>query len=123
MTLDWIEVDNEEIKHSKLLGSTKNKSCSACKVDPTLAFDHAVLIKRYECKASACYMNDETCAVRYKTVTCSVAGTTQYFQLGEHLVNAEDVSPQFARGLPSFVKEVVRGVMENNPPEPIPNHR
>jgi hypothetical protein len=45
MTLDWIEVDNE---HSKLLGSTKNKSCSACKVDPTLAFDHAVLIKRYE---------------------------------------------------------------------------
>ena len=50
-------MDNEEIKHSKLLGSTKNKSCSACKVDPTLAFDHAVLIKRYECKASACYMN------------------------------------------------------------------
>jgi hypothetical protein len=88
MNLVRIEVDNEEIKHSKLLGSTKNKSCSACKVDPTLAFDHAVLIKQYECKASACSMNDETCAVRYKTVTCSVAETTQYFQLGEHLANA-----------------------------------
>jgi hypothetical protein len=106
MILDWIEVDNEEIKHSKLLGSTKNKSCSVCKVDPTLAFDHTVLKKRYECKASACSTNHETCEVRYKTVTCSVAETAKYFQLGEHLANAEDVSPQFARGLPSFAKEV-----------------
>jgi hypothetical protein len=71
------------MKHSKLLGSTKNKSCSACKVDPTLAFDHAVLIERYECKASACSVNDETLKTHWLRIS-NIMNKFQGYQMIQH---------------------------------------